>query len=161
MTLHFNFLDLDDSLKDDFDDSTLDKLDDTDEEDDVTDEDDLGDIIDSDVEEYTDSSKEDLLPKLVLVREHDGHHVVGLVTLTLVSVSRALPLINHLTLGLGSNGALLLVHGAALLVELGRALLMDGLLDSPGQVNALHLGDRVALGHHDGEGLGHIITWIF
>lgn len=61
MTLHFNFLDLNDSLKDDFDDSTLDKLDDTDEEDDVTDEDDLGDIIDSDVEEYTDSSEEDLL----------------------------------------------------------------------------------------------------
>ena len=71
----------------------------------------------------------------------------------LVSVSLALPLIDHL--------ALLLVPGAAVLVELGIALLMDGLLDSPGQVNALHLGDRVALGHHDGGGLGHIITWIF
>merc|ERR1719354_1454666 len=67
--------------------------------------------------------------------------------------SLALPLIDDLALGLGpggalllhDGGALLLVPGAALLVELGGALLlMDGLLDSPGKVDALHLGDRVA-----------------
>merc|ERR1719383_972863 len=65
----------------------------------------------------------------------------------------ALPLIDDLALGLGPSGALLLhdggalllVPGAALLVKLGRAfLLMDGLLNSPGKVDALHLGDRVA-----------------
>ena len=64
----------------------MDKLDDIDDENDVFDDEDLDDIDDSDVEEH-DSSEEDFLPKLVLVREHDGHHVVGLVTLTLVSDS--------------------------------------------------------------------------
>ena len=39
------------------------------------------------------------LPELVLVR--DGRHAVGLVTLAQVSDGRALPLIEHLTLGLG------------------------------------------------------------
>ena len=100
---------------DDFDDSTLDELDDTDEESGVPDDD---DIDDSDVEEHDNSSEEDLetcdgdippllalehsrallaegddglkvgpdlLPGLVLVREHDGRHAVGLVTLALVS----------------------------------------------------------------------------
>ena len=58
MALHFDFLDLDDSLKDNFDDSTLDEYDDTDKDD--TDEpvDDLDDI--DDVEENDDSSEEDL-----------------------------------------------------------------------------------------------------
>ena len=67
--------------------------------------------------------------------------------------SLALPFIDHLALGLGpggalllhDGGALLLVPGAALLVKLGGAfLLMDGLLDSPGKVDTLHLGDAVA-----------------
>merc|ERR1740128_638464 len=67
--------------------------------------------------------------------------------------SLALPLIDHLALGLGpggalllhDGGALLLVPGAALLVELGGAFLfVDGLLDSPGKVDTLHLRDRVA-----------------
>merc|ERR1711971_897699 len=65
-----------------------------------------------------------------------------------------LPLIDDLTLGLSpggalplhDGGALLLVPGAALLVKLiGALLLVDDLLDSPGQVDALHLGDAVAL----------------
>ena len=63
------------------------------------------------------------------------------------------PLIDDLTLGLGSSGALLLhdegalllVPGAALLVELiGALLLVDSLLDSPWQVDALHLRNAVA-----------------
>ena len=66
----------------------------------------------------------------------------------------ALPLIDDLALSLSpggalllhDGGALLLVPGAALLVELVRALLLvDSLLDSPGKVNALHLGDAVTL----------------
>ena len=64
----------------------------------------------------------------------------------------AITIIDGFALGLGPSGAillhdggaLLLVHGDALLVKLGGAfLLMDGLVDSSGQVNALHLGDRV------------------
>jgi len=70
----------------------------------------------------------------------------------LVLYGLALPLIDDLTLGLGAGGALLLhdgralllVPGVALLVELGGALLLvDGLLDSPGDADALHLGDVV------------------
>merc|ERR1719418_522817 len=65
----------------------------------------------------------------------------------------ALPLIDDLALGLGpggalflsDGGALLLIPGVALLVKLGGAfLLVDGLLDSPGDADALHLGDVVA-----------------
>jgi len=65
----------------------------------------------------------------------------------------ALPLIDDLALGLGPGGtlllhdgsALLLVPGAALLVKLiGAFLLVDGLLNSPGQIDALHLRDAVA-----------------
>merc|ERR1712024_437529 len=60
---------------------------------------------------------------------------------------------DDLALGLGPSGALLLhdwgalllVPCIALLVELrGTFLLMDGLLDSPGDINALHLGNVVA-----------------
>ena len=105
-------LDFDDSLKDDFDDTSRGK--DLDEPDDGY----LDDIDDSDVEEHDNSSEEDLetcdgdippllalehsrallaegddglkvgpdlLPGLVLVREHDGRHAVGLVTLALTS----------------------------------------------------------------------------
>merc|ERR1719489_114676 len=77
----------------------------------------------------------------------------GNILANLVLDSLALPLIDDLALGLGSGGALLLhdggalllVPGAALLVKLiGAFLLVDGLLDSPGQVDALHLGDAVA-----------------
>ena len=125
--LAFNLIILDDSLEDNFDDSTYDEHDDTGEENVVTedddldnidedsgvaDNDDLDDISDSDVEEHDDSSEEDLLPKLVLVREHDGRHAVGLVTLAQLSVSRALPLIDHLTLGPG--GGKVLGHGPGL-----------------------------------------------
>ena len=68
--------------------------------------------------------------------------------------SLALPLIDDLTLRLSPGGALLLhdrgtlllVPCTALLVKLsGAFLLVDGLLDSPGQIDALHLGDAVAL----------------
>ena len=64
-----------------------------------------------------------------------------------------LPLIDHLALGLGPGGALLLhdgralllVPGAALLVEFIKALFpVDGLLDSLGKVHALDPRDRVA-----------------
>ena len=77
----------------------------------------------------------------------------GNIFANLVLDSLALPLIDHLALGLSSGcalllhdgGALLLVPGAALLIELiGAFLLMDGLLDSPGQVDALHFRDAVA-----------------
>merc|ERR1719418_497049 len=66
----------------------------------------------------------------------------------------ALPLIDNLALGLGPGGALflhdrralLLVPDITLLVELsGAFLLVDGLLYSPGNVDALHLGNVVAL----------------
>ena len=78
----------------------------------------------------------------------------GNILADLILDSLALPLIDHLTLGLGpggalllhDGGALLLVPGAALLVKLsGAFLLVDGLLDSPGQVDALHLRDSVTL----------------
>ena len=68
--------------------------------------------------------------------------------------SLALPFIDHLALGLGpggalllhDGGALLLVPGVALLVELvGALLLVDDLLDGPGKIDALHLGNCVAL----------------
>ena len=71
----------------------------------------------------------------------------------LILDSLALPLIDDLALSLGSSGALLLhdgralllVPGAALLVKLGGAfLLMYGLLDSPGQIDALDLRDGMA-----------------
>ena len=77
----------------------------------------------------------------------------GNILTDLILDSLALPLIDHLALSLGpggalllhDGGALLLVPGAALLVKLGGAfLLVDGLLDSPGQVNTLHLRDAVA-----------------
>ena len=77
----------------------------------------------------------------------------GNIFTNLVLDSLALPLIDDLTLSLGpggalllhDGGALLLVPGAALLVKLiGAFLLMDGLLDSPGQVDALHFRDAVA-----------------
>jgi len=109
----------------------------------------------------------------------------------LILDSLALPLIDHLALGLDSDGALLhgggallLIPGAAILVKLGGALLLvDDLLDSPGQDDTLHLrdvvtflldisthgiGDILALGHvgDGGDGLGHwpdldINTWFF
>merc|ERR1719341_2080872 len=84
---------------------------------------------------------------------HNAALLVGNVFTHLVLDSLALPLIDDLTLGLGSSGALLLhdggalllVPGAALLVKLsGAFLLMDDLLDSPGQVDALHFRDAVA-----------------
>ena len=71
----------------------------------------------------------------------------------LILDSLALPLIDHLALGLGPGGALLLHDGRALLLVPGAALLVkfirtfflvDGLLDSPGKVDALDLRDRMA-----------------
>ena len=85
------------------------------------------------------------LPAVEVGEQAEHPHIVGL--------GVALPLIDHLALGLGpggalllhDGGALLLVPGAALLVKLsGAFLLVDGLLDSPGQVDTLHLGDTVA-----------------
>ena len=70
-----------------------------------------------------------------------------------VGLGVALPLIDHLALGLGpggalllhDGGALLLVSGAALLVKLsGAFLLMDSLLGSPRQVDVLQLRHIVA-----------------
>ena len=72
----------------------------------------------------------------------------------LVLDSLALPLIDHLALGLGTGGALLLHNGGALLlvpdiallVILGGALLLvDSLLNSSGDADALHLRDAVTL----------------
>ena len=133
MALHFDFHDLDDSLKDDFDDSLLDERDETDEDDIDEPVDEIDDIDDSEGKELVDISEEedlgtdeDILPLLVL--EHSrallakgdeglkvgpdllpervlvgyGRHAVGLVTLALVA-GRALPLIEHLALGLGPD----------------------------------------------------------
>ena len=84
---------------------------------------------------------------------HDTALLGGNILTDLILDSLALPLIDHLALGLGpgsalllhDGGALLLVPGAALLVKLGGAfLLVDGLLDSPGKVDALHLRYTVA-----------------
>ena len=55
----------------------------------------------------------DLLPKLVLVRDHDGRRVVDLVTLA-PAAGLALPLIEHLVLGLGPGGGKVLGHGPGL-----------------------------------------------
>merc|ERR1719452_246538 len=83
---------------------------------------------------------------------HDAALLGGNILTDLILDSLALPLIDHLALGLGpggalllhDGGALLLVPGAALLVKLcGAFLLMDSLLDSPRKVDALHLGDAV------------------
>ena len=51
----------------------------------------------------------DILSEHVLVK--DGRHAVGLVTLALVSAGLALPLIEHLVLGLGPGGGRVLEHG--------------------------------------------------
>ena len=56
----------------------------------------------------------DLLLELDLVKERDGHHAVGLVTLAQVFAGRALPLIEHLALGLGQSGGEVLGHGPGL-----------------------------------------------
>lgn len=78
----------------------------------------------------------------------------GNILADLVLDSLALSLIDHLTLGLGPRGALLLHDGgtlllvpdAALVIILGGALLLvDGLLDGSGDADALHLGDAVTL----------------
>merc|ERR1719341_1932784 len=81
-----------------------------------------------------------------------GALLAGNVPELLLGNQGTFPLIDDLALSLSpggalllhDGGALLLVPGAALLVKLiGAFLLMDDLLDSPGQVNALHLGDTV------------------
>ena len=78
----------------------------------------------------------------------------GNILADLVLDSLALSLIDHLTLGLGPRGALLLHDGgtlllvpdAALVIILGGALLLvDGLLDGSGDADTLHLGDAVTL----------------
>merc|ERR1719489_672448 len=82
-----------------------------------------------------------------------GALLTGNIPAFLLGDQGTLPLIDNLTLGLGSSGALLLHDGGALLLVPGAAplvkligafLLMDGLLDSPGQVDTLHLRDAVA-----------------
>merc|ERR1719341_185847 len=84
---------------------------------------------------------------------HDAALLGGNIFAHLILYSLALPFIDNLALGfspsgaflLHDGGALLLVPCATLLVELvGAFLLVDGLLDSPGQVDALHLRDAVA-----------------
>ena len=73
MALHFDFHDLDDSLKDDFDDSLLDERDETDEDDIDEPVDEIDDIDDSEGKELVDISEEedlgtdkDIPPLLVL-----------------------------------------------------------------------------------------------